>query len=104
MKYVVWILLIVGGYYYYQKSQALTDDGLVQLMVEKKDQFCASDQMLDHYKVTRTQCSNNFALSLIPCADKIESNYPGSKYESIEQMEKAGHEIIQCINKRLELL
>jgi len=104
MKYVIWILLIGGGYYYYQKSQILSDEGLVQAMVEQKDKFCASDPMLAHYKVTRTQCSNNFALSLIPCANKIDKNYPGSKYDSLKQFEAAGGEIMECINARLALL
>lgn len=104
MKYVIWILLIGGGYYQYQKSQLLTDERLVQEMVEDKEQFCSNDEMLKYYGVNRQQCSSNFALSLIPCANKVEGNYPGSKYESIKQMEEAGLEIIQCINKRLELL
>lgn len=101
MKYILIILVLGGAYYQYQKNELWTDEGLISALVEKNDELCSMPELLNEKDITKDQCKIIFTLKIDECADVSEQKYPGDKFESKEQFEQAGKEVLNCIVRNM---
>ena len=100
MKYLLIIALIVGGYYYYQKSNLFTHEKIVASIAGKEGKICSNQAMLEDKKMTASQCKSTFESKFQSCVSAMNQKYPGDRFDSVDQEEKAGSQLANCVTSR----